>query len=113
MKLTKRELVLLYILAVLALVVGMLKLVIDPLSAAVSSLEEETATLKTQKTIMENMIESRDTTLAQAQKNRALLTQKAENFYAPMTTDVLDQLITGELHKFSLSPTSLTIDTTV
>lgn len=109
MKLTKREKVMLYILAVIALIAGMQLLIIQPAMNASDTLDETILEREQTEFAMQQMIATRDAEEKSLTESVEGVETEEKYFLPLMTNEELDRYITGNLQKCHLTAESLVI----
>jgi|GEM_PF-5605903 len=108
-KLTRREKVLIYIMASFIVVAVGLIFVIKPLASWNSSVDGKYQKLKAQKIEMEAVISQKTSSLEQMDKIQQNIQKTKKKFLKTMENEKTDELITGIVQESGLTPQSLEI----
>lgn len=106
---TRREKTLLYVLLCCVIVVAGLMLLIFPALTQLNDVEMQLQDKRFSQEQMSQEIAQAEAYHTALQSGRESLASSALSFYAPMTADQADQLVTGMLLKHGLTPVSLSI----
>lgn len=108
-KLSKRELILIYILVVVAIIAGGVMLLVKPAMDTHSDVSDQLTTLQQEKQKIDNMIDQKPVLQEQITAYKKTIRDLSDQFNEVMVSEDIDALITGMVTSSGLRPVSLTI----